>query len=157
VLRQRRPAAAGTGTSPFMTSAEAAAALGRYQRAHPGPRDGLRQVIEKAAGHPAGQLPMSELLPGLDPQELSVPRPVTAADVRCTQEPSARQAPPRVAGNRRSRSPRQTAVSGACPDPLDCLSPLAITATARLPSPTTLLAGHESTGYVPGRVTDVAS
>jgi hypothetical protein len=65
-----------------MTSAEAPAALGRYQRAHPGARDGVRQVIEKAAGHPAGQLPMAELLPGLAPQELSVPWLVTAAEVR---------------------------------------------------------------------------
>jgi hypothetical protein len=56
-----------------MTSAEAPAAPGRYQRAHPGARDGLRQVIEKAAGHPAGQLPMAGLLPGLAPQELPVP------------------------------------------------------------------------------------
>jgi hypothetical protein len=68
-----------------MTSAEASAALGRCQRAHPGARDGLRQVTEKAAGHPAGQLPMAELLPGLAPQELSVPWLVTAAEVRCTQ------------------------------------------------------------------------
>jgi hypothetical protein len=45
-----------------MTSAEAPAALGRYQRANPGARDRLRQVIEKAAGHPVGQLPMAELL-----------------------------------------------------------------------------------------------
>jgi hypothetical protein len=57
----------------FMTSAEAPAAPGRYQRAHPGPRDGLRQVTEKAAGHPAGQLPMAGLLPGLPLQGLSVP------------------------------------------------------------------------------------
>jgi hypothetical protein len=68
-----------------MTSAEAPAALGRYQGDHPGARDGLRQVIEKAAGHPAGQLPMTGLLPGLAPQELSVPWLVTAAEVRCTQ------------------------------------------------------------------------
>lgn len=68
-----------------MTSAEAPAALGRYQRAHPGPRDGLRQVTEKAAGHPAGQPPVTGLLPGLAPQELPAPRPVTAADVRFTQ------------------------------------------------------------------------
>jgi hypothetical protein len=68
-----------------MISAAAAAAPGRYQRAHLGPRDGLRQVIEKAAGHPAGQLPMAGLLPGLAPQELSVPCLVTAAEVRCTR------------------------------------------------------------------------
>jgi hypothetical protein len=57
----------------FMTSAEAPAALGRYQRAHPGERDGPRPVIEKAACYPAGQLPMAEPLPGLAPQGLSVP------------------------------------------------------------------------------------
>jgi hypothetical protein len=69
----------------FMTSAGASAALGRYQRARPGARDGLRQVIENAAGHPAGQLPIAELLPGLAPQELSVPWLLTATEVRCTQ------------------------------------------------------------------------
>ena len=57
----------------FMTSAEASAALGRYPRAHRGARDGRRQVIEKAAGQSAGQLPVAELLPGLAPQELSAP------------------------------------------------------------------------------------
>jgi hypothetical protein len=45
-----------------MTSAEAPAVLGRYQRAHPGARARLQQVIEKAAGHPVGQLPMAGLL-----------------------------------------------------------------------------------------------
>lgn len=60
--RQRVPAQAR-----FMTSAEASAALGRYQHAHPGAWDRLRQVIEKATGHPAGQLPMVELLLDLAP------------------------------------------------------------------------------------------
>lgn len=46
----------------FMTSVEASAALERYQRAHPGAWDSLRQAIEKAVGHPVGQLPMVELL-----------------------------------------------------------------------------------------------
>lgn len=46
----------------FMTSEEASAALDRYQRAHPGAWHRLRQVIEKAVGHPVGQLPMVELL-----------------------------------------------------------------------------------------------
>jgi hypothetical protein len=50
-----------------MTSAEASACLGRYQRAHPGAWDRLRQVIEKAAGHPVDQLPMVELLLDLAP------------------------------------------------------------------------------------------
>jgi hypothetical protein len=68
-----------------MTSAEAPAALGRYQRAHPRPRDRLRQVIEKAAGHAAGQPPTAELLSRLAPQELSVPCLVTAAEVPCSQ------------------------------------------------------------------------
>lgn len=45
----------------FMTPAEAAAALDRYQRAHPGAWERLRQAIEKAVGHPVGQLPMVEL------------------------------------------------------------------------------------------------
>jgi len=45
-----------------MTSAEASAPLRRYQRAHPGAWDRLRQVIEQAAGHPVGQLPMAESL-----------------------------------------------------------------------------------------------
>lgn len=71
MLRQRRPATAGTAQARFRTSTEALAALGRYQRAHPGARDGLRQAIDKAAGHPAGQLPMVELL--LAPIGLSVP------------------------------------------------------------------------------------
>ena len=65
-----------------MTSAEAPAAPGRYQRAHPVARDGPRQASEQAAGHPAGQLPTAELLPGLAPQELPVPWLVTAAEVR---------------------------------------------------------------------------
>ena len=55
--RRRVPARAR-----FMTSAEAAAALDRYQHAHPRAWDRLRQVIEKAAGHPVDQLPMVELL-----------------------------------------------------------------------------------------------
>jgi deazaflavin-dependent oxidoreductase (nitroreductase family) len=46
----------------FMTPAEAAAALDRYQRAHPQAWERLRQAIEKAVGHPVGQLPMVELL-----------------------------------------------------------------------------------------------
>jgi deazaflavin-dependent oxidoreductase (nitroreductase family) len=46
----------------FMASEEASAALDRYQRVHPGAWRRLRQVIEKAVGHPLGQLPMVELL-----------------------------------------------------------------------------------------------
>jgi deazaflavin-dependent oxidoreductase (nitroreductase family) len=65
----------------FMTSAEASAPLDRYQRAHPGAWDRLRQVIEKAAGHPVDQLPMVELLLDLAPQELTVLCQVTAAEV----------------------------------------------------------------------------
>ena len=57
----------------FMTSAEASACLGRYQRAHPAAWEHLRQAIEKAAGHPADQLPMVELLLDLAPGELAVP------------------------------------------------------------------------------------
>lgn len=45
----------------FMTAAEAAAALDVYQRAHPRAWDRLRRAIEKAVGHPVGQLPMVEL------------------------------------------------------------------------------------------------
>jgi hypothetical protein len=50
-----------------MTSAEASAALERYQRAYPGAWDHLRQAIEKAVGHPVDQLPMVELLLDLAP------------------------------------------------------------------------------------------
>jgi deazaflavin-dependent oxidoreductase (nitroreductase family) len=50
------------GQARFMTSAEASATLDRYQHAHPGAWDRLRQAIEKAVGHPVGQLPMVELL-----------------------------------------------------------------------------------------------
>lgn len=46
----------------FMNSVEASAALDRYQHAHPRAWDQLRQVIEKAAGHPVDQLPMVEVL-----------------------------------------------------------------------------------------------
>ena len=46
-----------------MTFAEAPAALGRYQRANPGARDRLRQVIEKTASHPVGQQPMAGAAP----------------------------------------------------------------------------------------------
>lgn len=57
----------------FMTSAEASAALGRYQRAHPGAWDRLRQAIEKAVGHPVNQLPMVELLLDLAPARADRP------------------------------------------------------------------------------------
>jgi deazaflavin-dependent oxidoreductase (nitroreductase family) len=58
----------------FMTSEEASAALGRYQRAHPGAWDRLRRAIEKAVGHPVGQLPMVELLLDLAPAGADRPR-----------------------------------------------------------------------------------
>jgi deazaflavin-dependent oxidoreductase (nitroreductase family) len=54
--RRRVPAQAR-----FMTSAEAAASLNAYQRAHPRAWERLRAAIEKAVGHPVGQLPMVEL------------------------------------------------------------------------------------------------
>ena len=57
-----------------MTSDEAAAALGRYQRAHPGAWDRLRRAIEKAVGHPVGQLPMVELLLALGRTGVGRPR-----------------------------------------------------------------------------------
>ena len=55
--RRRVPAQAR-----FMAPAEAAITLDRYRRAHPGAWERLRQAIEKAVGHPVGQLPMVELL-----------------------------------------------------------------------------------------------
>ena len=45
----------------FLAPGEALAVLGRYQSAHPGAWDRLRQAIEKATGHPAEQLPVVEL------------------------------------------------------------------------------------------------
>jgi deazaflavin-dependent oxidoreductase (nitroreductase family) len=46
----------------FMRAAEAAATLDGYQRAHPDAWNRLRGAIEKAVGHPVGELPMVELL-----------------------------------------------------------------------------------------------
>jgi hypothetical protein len=65
-----------------MTSAEVSAAPGAINAPIP-ERGTACGKSSKAAGHPAGQLPMAELLPGLAPQELSVPWLVTAAEVRC--------------------------------------------------------------------------
>jgi deazaflavin-dependent oxidoreductase (nitroreductase family) len=59
--RQRVPSQAR-----FMTPAEAAAALDRYQRVHPRSWARLRAAIEKAVGHPVDQLPMVELRLGHD-------------------------------------------------------------------------------------------
>ena len=61
----------------FMTSEEAAAALDRYQRAHPGSWNRLRQAIEKAVGHPVGQLPMVELDLDLAPAGADRPERLT--------------------------------------------------------------------------------
>lgn len=58
----------------FMTSGEAAAALNRYQRAHPRSWDRLRHAIEKAVGHPVEQLPMVELLLDLAPTGADCPQ-----------------------------------------------------------------------------------
>jgi deazaflavin-dependent oxidoreductase (nitroreductase family) len=58
----------------FMTSAEASAALGRYQGAHPAAWDRLQRAIEKATGHPVEQLPMVELLLDLDGTGASSPQ-----------------------------------------------------------------------------------
>jgi hypothetical protein len=57
-----------------MTSEEASAVLGRYQRAHPAAWDRLRRAIEKAVGHPVGQPPMVELLLDLAPAGAARPR-----------------------------------------------------------------------------------
>ncbi len=54
--QQRLPAHAR-----LMSDAEAASALGRYQRAHPRAWGRLRDVIERAVGHPVDRLPMVEL------------------------------------------------------------------------------------------------
>jgi deazaflavin-dependent oxidoreductase (nitroreductase family) len=45
----------------FLSDADSADALGRYQRAHPHDWDLLRGAIEKAVGHPVEGLPMVEL------------------------------------------------------------------------------------------------
>jgi deazaflavin-dependent oxidoreductase (nitroreductase family) len=46
----------------FLTGAEAADALERYQREHPRDWELLRGAIEKAVGHPVQGLPMVELV-----------------------------------------------------------------------------------------------
>ena len=51
----------------FLGEHEASEVIARYQVAHPGAWRGLRGAIEKAVGHPVGDLPMVELrldLPG---------------------------------------------------------------------------------------------
>lgn len=48
----------------MMSTAEAAAALKRYQAAHPRAWKRLHGAIEHAVGHPVDQLPMIELLLG---------------------------------------------------------------------------------------------
>ena len=78
-----------------MTSAEAPAALGRYQRAHPGARDRLRQVTEKAAGHPVGQPPTAGLLLVARPRR-NCPSPAVTA-VEALARSSLLQATPRRA------------------------------------------------------------
>jgi deazaflavin-dependent oxidoreductase (nitroreductase family) len=54
---RRAPAVAG-----FLSDADAADALGRYQRQHPRDWEVLRGAIEKAVGHPVQGLPMVELV-----------------------------------------------------------------------------------------------
>ncbi|NGN91293.1 nitroreductase family deazaflavin-dependent oxidoreductase [Nocardioides sp. KC13] len=50
-----------TATARFLTDEEAAAALGRYQQAHPKAWQRLRGAIEAAVGHEVETLPMVNL------------------------------------------------------------------------------------------------